>query len=81
MRDTIHKQIPVVYTFIEHEHAEEYQKISKILDSFGTELVDFVYGDLIRDVDNPDKGREGMSADQVLRVLLLKQMNEQTEYI
>ena len=75
MRDTIHKQIPVVYTFIEHEHAEEYQKISEILDSFGTELVDLVYGDLIRDVDNPDKGREGMSADQVLRVLLLKQMN------
>ena len=75
MRDTIHKQLPVVYTFIEHEHAEEYQKISEILDSFGKELVDLVYCDLIRDVDNPDKGREGMSADQVLRVLLLKQMN------
>lgn len=74
MRDTIHRQLPVVYTFIEHEHAKELQQISETLDLFGTELVELVYGDLIRDIDNPDKGREGMNADQVLRVLLLKQM-------
>jgi len=76
MRDIIHKQLPVVYPFIEHEHAEELHQISEILDSFGTEICELVYRDLIQDVENPDKGREGMSADQVLRVLLLKQMNE-----
>ena len=65
MRNRINKQLPIVY-FIEHEHAEELRQISEILDSFGTELVDLIHADLIRDVENPDKGREGMSADQVL---------------
>lgn len=74
MRNRINKQIPIVYNFIEHEHADELQKISEILDSFGTELIDLIHADLIRDVENPTKGREGMSADQVLRALLLKQM-------
>jgi len=74
MRNRINKQLPIVYNYVEHEHAEELRQISEILDSFGTELVDLIHADLIRDVKNPDKGREGMSADQVLRTLLLKQM-------
>jgi len=75
MRNRINKQIPIVHDFINHEHADELQQTSEILDSFGTELVDLIHADLIRDVDNPDKGREGMSGDRVLRALLIKQMN------
>ena len=74
MRNTIHKQLPVVSTYIDHEHADELRQISELLDSFGTELVELVHADLICGVENPDKGREGMNADQVLRTLLLKQM-------
>ena len=74
MRNTLHKQLPIVSTYIDHEHADELRQISEILDSFGTEFVDLVHADLIRGVENPEKGREGMCADQVLRALLLKQM-------
>lgn len=74
MRDTIHKQLPIVSTFVSHEHAEELNQMSQILDSFGSKLTRLVYKDLIRNIENPDKGRPGMTAEQVLRVLLIKQM-------
>jgi transposase, IS5 family len=74
MRNSIVKQLPLVHTGIDHEHADELRQISEILDSFGNQLLDLVYGDLIRKVRNPKQGRAGMSADQVLRALLLKQM-------
>lgn len=74
MRNSICKQLSLVHNGIDHEHAAELRQISEILDSFGSELLDLVYADLVREVRNPDKGREGMSADQVLRTLLLKQM-------
>ena len=43
MRNRINKQLPIVYNFIEHEHADELRQISEILDSFGTELVDLIH--------------------------------------
>jgi transposase, IS5 family len=74
MRDTILKQLPLVYASIDHDHARELREVSEILDSFGTKLIELVYADLVQQVRNPDKGRKGMSADQVLRTVLLKQM-------
>jgi IS5 family transposase len=74
MRNSIRKQLPLVYTRIDHEHADELNQISEILDSFENQLLDLVYADLVRKVRKPDKGREGMSADHVLRTLLVKQM-------
>jgi transposase, IS5 family len=84
MRHTIHKQLPIVSNFIDHEHAEELNQMSQVLDSFGLELSRMVYEDLIRDIINPEKGRPGMTAEQVLRALVIKQMRgfsyEQLEF-
>ncbi len=40
------------------------------------EIIDLVYDDLIRGLDDPDNGREGMmTAEQVFKALTIKQMN------
>jgi IS5 family transposase len=84
MRNTIHKQLPIVSTLIDHEHAQELNQMSQILDSLGSKLTRLVYEDLVRNIENPDKGRPGMTAEQVLRVLVVKQMRgfsyEQLEF-
>lgn len=74
MRKRLHHQLPLVQPFITHEHASELEVISDILDS-DPGIVDLVYGDLLRDVKQSDTGRCGMSAEQVLRALIIKQMN------
>jgi IS5 family transposase len=75
MRNTLHKQLPIVASFIEHEHARELEEMSEIIDSLGNKNLEMIYADLMRGVINPDKGRIGMSAEQVLRALVIKQMN------
>ena len=75
MRDIIHKQLPIVASVIEHEHARELGAISEIVDSLGTGILERIHEDLVRGVSNPDKGRIGMSAEQVLRAVVIKQMN------
>ncbi len=74
MRKNIQQQQPIVYPYIDHEHAEELRTIGTILD--GLPLVDeLVYEDLVRDVCEAHNGRPGLSGSQVLRLLILKQMN------
>ncbi|MDF1666909.1 MAG: transposase [Planctomycetota bacterium] len=58
---------------IPHQHAKEFQAISGILDQH-PQILDLVHHDLIRHLKNPSKGRPGLSADQVLCILILKQM-------
>jgi len=74
MRKRLHHQLPLVQPFIGHEHARELEVISNILDS-DPGIVDLVYADLVRDVKQTDTGRCGMSGEQVLRALIIKQMN------
>ena len=74
MRKNIQHQRPIVYPYIAHEHAEELRNIARILDRLP--LVDeLIYEDLIRDVEDPENGRPGLSGSQVLRLIVLKQMN------
>lgn len=47
--------------------------MSDVLDRL-PQLLEAVHADLVRDLRSPEKGRSGMSAEQVLRVLILKQM-------
>lgn len=47
--------------------------MSEVLDGL-PEVVEGVHADLVRGLANPHKGRKGMSAEQLLRVLILKQM-------
>ena len=69
-----HDQLSLEQSYIEHSHATELAKISQIL-SLHPALADLVEKDLVRGLVCPRTGARGMSGDQVLRVLLLKQMN------
>lgn len=69
------EQLPLSPAWIDHPHARELEKISQILDE-NSALADLIQQDLLHGVKNPHRGRAGMSGDQVLRVLVLKQMNE-----
>jgi transposase, IS5 family len=69
-----HEQLLLDRPWIEHSHADELAKMSQILDSHPG-MAELIEQDLVRGVRHPDRGARGMSGDQVLRVLLLKQMN------
>jgi IS5 family transposase len=62
---------------ITHVHAQELIQMSAVLDQL-PEAVELVHADLVRrggkQVD-PNRGRDGMTAEQVLRALVVKQMN------
>jgi len=74
MRKTVHQQLEIVPVVGDHEHAQELQGINEQLDEM-PEVLDWVYADLTRGGGDPTTGREAMSAEQVLRVLIIKQMN------
>jgi len=73
MRKKIQKQMPLMITRIDHPHALELEGISQILDA-NPIIYDWVLQDLTRDVIRTDTGAEGMSAEQVLRAAIIKQM-------
>ena len=74
MRNKIQEQRPIVYPFINHEHGRELRRIGDILDQM-PEASGLVYDDLVAHGPDVSTGRPGLSGDQVLRLLLLKQMN------
>ncbi|CAA9316352.1 MAG: Mobile element protein [uncultured Gemmatimonadetes bacterium] len=69
-----HEQLSLAQPWIAHSHARELEAISRILDAEGG-IAERVGQELVRGVKNPETGRGGMSGDQVLRVLVVKQMN------
>lgn len=69
-----HDQFSLDRPWIDHPHARELEAISRILDE-EPGMAERVGQDLVRGVKNPQTGRTGMSRDQVLRVLVIKQMN------
>lgn len=73
MRTIMRQQEPLMQGFIEHEHGRELEAMSGILDEV-PEVLERIEEDLAagRDAQN---GRPGMSAEQVLRALVVKQMN------
>lgn len=74
MRRTVQEQQKLVPIPIEHPHASELAEISDILDAH-PEIYGMVHADLIAGHIDPGKGREGMSAEQVIRGVIIKQMN------
>ena len=73
MRGRIAAQPGLAPVKIEHEHAGEFEEISTILDEI-PEVLATVHADVVPvDVD-PETGRPGMNAEQVLRALVVKQM-------
>jgi IS5 family transposase len=73
MRKNYKKQMPLTITSIDHPHAEELEGISQILDA-NPIIYQWVLQDLTHSVTNVDTGAEGMSAEQVLRAAIIKQM-------
>ncbi|MEE8147949.1 MAG: ISNCY family transposase [Longimicrobiales bacterium] len=69
-----HEQLSLERPYIEHNHAGELAKISQIL-TLHPDMAKLVEQDLVRGLKCPETGARGMSGDQVLRALLLKQMN------
>ena len=74
MRNSVRQQLAIVQPHFDHEHARELQAMSDLLDEV-PHVVALVHAELIRGLRDPDAGREGMTAEQVLRVLVVKQMN------
>ena len=73
MRESLPQQMSVVPVGLEHAHARELEAMSEVLEQM-PDMVAHVHADLVRGLRRPDKGCRGMSAEQVLRVLVLKQM-------
>jgi len=73
MRKNTQKQMPLMITRIDHPHAVELEGVSQILD-VNPIMYDWVLQDLTRTVIRTDTGAEGMSAEQVLRAAIIKQM-------
>lgn len=69
-----HEQLSLDRPWIEHSHADELAEISQIL-TLHPDMAKVVEQDLVRGLKCPETGARGMSGDQVLRALLLKQMN------
>jgi IS5 family transposase len=74
MREKIHQQLGLVSVGIDHVHSQEWDAISTILDSIPGVLT-WVHEDLVGGPRSPRVGREAMSSEQVLRVLIVKQLN------
>ena len=75
MRRSIRRQLSLVPVLIDHEHSREVAAIGVILDAH-PELAERVERDLVGDNASCSVGRSGMTGDQVLRALVIKQMNQ-----
>jgi IS5 family transposase len=73
MRKKNQKQMPLMIKSIDHPHAEDLKSISQILDGHPI-INEMVLQDLTRNVVNRDSGAQGMSAEQILRAAIIKQM-------
>lgn len=74
MRKIIEPQQPLVAIPAAHEHARELRAMGAVLDGL-PETASRVHRALLAGGVDAARGREGMSAQQVLRALLAKQMN------
>ncbi len=79
MRQTRHEQLYLVPNVPTHVHARELHHMSALLDEL-PEAIELVHKDLIRREGKEDvdvtKGRDGMTAEQVLRALVVKQTTQ-----
>ena len=73
MRKIRAAQLPLLPAFHAGKLVRELQTMSDILDA-NPEIEVLIYRDLTREVA-PDKGKEGLSAEQVYRALCIKQQN------
>ncbi|MCD6498512.1 MAG: hypothetical protein J7M25_09475, partial [Deltaproteobacteria bacterium] len=67
MRKKIRQQLPIVAPAVNHPHASELDMMATLI-AQRPEIIDLVYDDLIRGLDDPENGRHGMmTAQQVFK--------------
>lgn len=77
MRTTTVQQLSIpIGKFCNHERAHEYREISQVLDAY-PQVYELIQADLVSRCD-ATKGRSGLSAEQVLRALIVKQIGGYT---
>jgi len=74
MRTILSQQLPLMQGFIAHPHGEELSMMSALLDELPDAALGTVKRDLVGD-RRADTGRRAMTAEQVLRALVVKQLN------
>lgn len=74
MRRSVRDQLPLVPVPFGHDHVRELQAVRAILDAH-PEFARWVQADLLAGGIAADRGRGGMSGEQVLRALVIKQAN------
>ncbi len=75
MRTTIQPQLSLVQPHFEHDHTKELQAISLVLDE-EPKIAEMIFADLAGHEGRIDTGRKGMTAEQVIRAIIIKQMNQ-----
>ena len=73
MRRTQPEQLSLVPAFHDHVRSRELEAMSQILDAY-PEAAQWVLDDLVSGQVSARHGRGGMSGEQVLRVILVKQL-------
>src|ERR1019366_2222724 len=76
MREILAQQRPLRPLSVNHNHAREVERMSEILDELPRDLLTLVHADLVSNGRNPLKGPRAMTAEQTLRAIIVKQMNE-----
>lgn len=74
MRRSVRDQLPLVSAPFGHDHVRELQAVRAILDAH-PEFARWVQADLLAGGIAADRGRDGMTGEQVLRALVIKQAN------
>lgn len=75
MRKKNKKQMPLMGPVVDHPHGVELESISRILDR-NPVINEMAFYDLTQSVENTESGAQGMSAEQVVRATIIKQMEE-----
>jgi len=68
------QQLSLVPQGVVHAFGRAFDVMGEVLDVLVDQTGDEVFADLVRGVKHPERGREGMSAREVLGVLVIKQM-------
>ena len=74
MRQPFQEQLPLCGPTIPHAHARELEAMDRVLKE-NPAIVETVLQELQGALEHPDRGRPGMTAEQVLRAAVVKQMN------
>jgi IS5 family transposase len=74
MRRSVRDQLSLVPAPFGHDHVRELAAVREILDAH-PEFARWVQADLLAGGISADRGRDGMSGEQVLRALVIKQAN------